>query len=156
MKERKSLRLKGHDYKSPGRYFITICVKKYLCCFGTVRAKVMEHNSYGMIAYNQWQWLDQQYDFIKVRDLVVMPNHVHAVLDITPKKNRIAPLSLSQLVGAYKTRSCKLIKESGFANFSWHRSFYERIIRNEDDYLHVANYIHNNPRNWSSDKYAQH
>ncbi len=33
----------------------------------------------------------------------------------------------------------------------WQRNYYENVIRNEADYLRIANYILNNPRNWSED-----
>jgi REP element-mobilizing transposase RayT len=33
----------------------------------------------------------------------------------------------------------------------WQRSFYDHIIRNENDYLRIAEYIENNPRNWLND-----
>ena len=34
----------------------------------------------------------------------------------------------------------------------WQRNYYEHIIRNEKDYLTIAEYIENNPLNWIQDK----
>ncbi|MCK5154422.1 MAG: hypothetical protein KAQ93_08700 [Spirochaetales bacterium] len=34
----------------------------------------------------------------------------------------------------------------------WQRNYWEHIIRNEDEYLRIANYIKNNPIKWYNDK----
>ena len=34
----------------------------------------------------------------------------------------------------------------------WQRNYWERIIRNEDAYYEIGNYIINNPRVWHEDK----
>ena len=35
----------------------------------------------------------------------------------------------------------------------WHKSYYDRIIRNEKEYNNIAQYIINNPANWMIDEY---
>lgn len=35
----------------------------------------------------------------------------------------------------------------------WQRNYYEHIIRNEQSYQTISNYIINNPANWASDKF---
>ena len=35
----------------------------------------------------------------------------------------------------------------------WQRNYYEHIIRNEKEYLHILEYIENNPINWEKDEY---
>ena len=35
----------------------------------------------------------------------------------------------------------------------WQRSYHEHIIRNEQDYLEIWNYIDGNPSKWADDKY---
>lgn len=35
----------------------------------------------------------------------------------------------------------------------WQRSYYDEIIRNEQDYLTKWNYIDTNPYRWSDDEY---
>jgi REP element-mobilizing transposase RayT len=44
-------------------------------------------------------------------------------------------------------------KQTGFS--PWQRSFYDHVIRDRNDYIRVANYIENNPMNWSEDEYNQ-
>jgi len=56
-------------------------------------------------------------------------------------------LTLSQIIGAFKTTSSKLIYLAGYKDFKWKRSFHDRIIR--DDELEIKKrYIGNNPKNW--------
>ena len=35
----------------------------------------------------------------------------------------------------------------------WQRSYYDHIIRDEDDYLRIWQYIDENPAKWIEDKY---
>ena len=35
----------------------------------------------------------------------------------------------------------------------WQRSYHEHVIRNEQDYLEIWNYIDGNPAKWSEDQY---
>ena len=35
----------------------------------------------------------------------------------------------------------------------WQRNYYEHIIRNEDAYLKIAEYIQTNPQRWEMDTY---
>jgi REP element-mobilizing transposase RayT len=35
----------------------------------------------------------------------------------------------------------------------WHRSYYDHIIRNQEDYGRISNYIQNNPMKWQEDRF---
>jgi len=56
-------------------------------------------------------------------------------------------LGLSNIIGAFKMTSSKLIHEAGYQDFKWKRSFHDRIIR-EDEIKIKRAYIQNNPKNW--------
>lgn len=50
----------------------------------------------------------------------------------------------------------KLVKEGVLPPFErqiWQRSFYDHVIRDEDDYLRTAKYIQENPAKWTEDRY---
>jgi len=81
-KNRKRNRMAGYDYSQNALYFITICVKDRICCFGKVVNGQMECNDYGKIAHLHWQWLFSQYPYIVSHAFIVMPNHVHGVIEI--------------------------------------------------------------------------
>ena len=39
-----------------------------------------------------------------------------------------------------------------FAGKLWQRNYYEHILRNEQDYERIYNYIITNPSNWAADE----
>jgi len=126
-------------------------------------------NENGEIAENQWNWLFRQYPYLICHAFVVMPNHIHGIIEIrrnvvgtgrvgtgrdlslTDPPQKIK--SLSELIGAYKTTVSKQIHLVGFIEFQWQRSFHEHIIRDEKSYETISNYIINNPSNWEQDNF---
>jgi REP element-mobilizing transposase RayT len=48
------------------------------------------------------------------------------------------------------------VRQNGWPQFNgklWQRNYYEHVIRNEDAYADIINYIINNPLNWEKDDY---
>ena len=69
----------------------------------------------------------------------------------------IAP-TIGDIVGAYKslvTNGCLAIYKSKNETMGqlWQRNYYERIIRNEQLYQTISDYIINNPAKWQNDKF---
>jgi REP element-mobilizing transposase RayT len=63
---------------------------------------------------------------------------------------------LGDIIGAYKSlvaNECLKIYKSHnqIMGKIWHRNYYEHIICNEREYENIANYIFNNPLNWTID-----
>ena len=114
---------------------------------------MMKLNPFGLIIQERLDWLSIQYPYVSIHNSVVMPNHLHIIIEINSIKvsNEVKIKSLSSLMGAFKTTASKLIHESGFLEFAWHRSFHDHIIRNEKSYLNIDNYIDSNPQNWLKD-----
>lgn len=170
--------MKGFDYSSNNIYFVTICVQDKVCCFGSVISvgtgrdlsvnnpnasnKIMELNEFGNIVSNRILWLANQYEYIEIHNFIVMPNHVHIIIEIDSMKLKstsenisIKIKSLSSVIGAFKTTSSKLIHLSGYIDFAWQRSFHDHIIRNEMSYLNITNYIDVNPDKWNVDTFFE-
>ena len=160
---RKSIRLKGYDYSSPGAYFVTLCTANRDCVFGQVVDGELLLNQYGNIVNECWQWLEEQYSCVKLDEMILMPNHLHGIIileDNCRGDSRIAPTdnferkSLGRLIGAFKTVSTKkinLIRNSS-DTILWQRNYYERIIRDEDELNQIREYIACNPLKWIDDK----
>lgn len=69
-----------------------------------------------------------------------------------------APTLVGDIVGAYKSlvaNGCLDIYKSKneIMGKLWQRNYYEHIIRNEQAYQNISNYIINNPANWNADKF---
>ncbi|KAA6431852.1 hypothetical protein FOE74_17225 [Rufibacter glacialis] len=79
---RKRNRLLGFDYSHDALYFVTSCVKEMACVFGEVVHEEMHLTTYGQIATRNWFWLLERYPYVVSHAFVVMPNHMHAILEI--------------------------------------------------------------------------
>lgn len=158
--------MKGFDYSSNNLYFVTSCVQDRVCCFWNVvgtgrdlsvhddKSVKMELNEFGIIVNNQLQWLENQYPYVVLHHYIVMPNHIHAIIEIdSMHTNSLKIKSLSELMGAFKTTSSKLIHLAGYPDFKWQRSFHDHIIKDEKSYLNISNYIETNPERWEKDKF---
>jgi putative transposase len=73
---RRSVRLKGHDYRSEAAYFVTICTQG--------REPVLDDPVIAGIIGDVWQALPKWFPTIALDEFVVMPNHVHFILWIHP------------------------------------------------------------------------
>jgi putative transposase len=69
-----------------------------------------------------------------------MPNHIHLL--ITP----ISPVPLEKAIQFIKGGfSYRAKKELGFAGEIWQTSFYDRRVRDAEEYSRFRHYIHMNP-----------
>ena len=60
--------------------------------------------------------------------------------------------SISSIIGSYKSTVTRNAKRLGY-EFEWQKLFYENIIRNEEAYNTISNYIDNNVKNWNKDRF---
>ncbi len=61
---------------------------------------------------------------------------------------------LFEIIRQFKTFSARRINQicNSPGNPVWQRNYYEHIIRNQESYNHIVDYIQNNPINWKMDK----
>lgn len=83
MYHRRSIRLKGYDYRLPGAYFITICTLGRQCWLGNIEADRLILSVAGDIVLSTWQGLPERYRDVSTDAFVAMPNHIHGVMLIT-------------------------------------------------------------------------
>lgn len=69
---------------------------------------------------------------------------------------------LGDMMGAFQSITTveyiRGVKSNNWQRFNgklWQRNYWERIIRNNDEYQRIRNYIINNPANWKDDKYNE-
>ena len=167
---RKSIRLNGYDYAQEGWYFITICTKDRLYLFGNVKNEQMVLNKYGKIALEKWDEIPHHYPNVVLDEFIVMPNHIHGILQISGvqdivgvqnieplqiRKNRyqhIIPGSIGSIVRGFKIGVTKWFRQNTDIHDVWQRNFWEHIIRDENDLNRIREYIQYNPAKWIEDK----
>jgi len=168
MAERKTLRLKEYDYSKAGMYFITILTRKREEYFCKIKDGKVVLNEFGTTAERMWHEIPVHFPSLTLDEFVIMPNHIHGIIEIQDvpvgdaymRPLREHPLrgedrtkmTISKVIQQYKaavSRAVRLKNDS----FRWHRSFYDHIVRDEEDLLRIREYIKYNPLKWDEDDY---
>jgi REP element-mobilizing transposase RayT len=120
---------------------------------------------------------------LELGEFVVMPNHFHAVIYIgsnkyndgsvdncncrvpmhcdptitviNPSKNKFGPQSknLASIIRGFKSAVTTWCRKNNYPNFKWQSLFHDHIIRNQQAFDKIQNYIINNPKNWKDDTF---
>lgn len=77
-----STRLQTWDYGANALYFVTICCQNRHCFFGHIANKKMTLSDIGKMAEKYWLEIPQHFPFVVLHNHVVMPNHVHGIIEI--------------------------------------------------------------------------
>ena len=159
--QRKPNRLKGFDYSTNGMYFVTICTKgkekilwnneRYDNSVGADSIRPQDAvplSEYGKIADTAVKNIGRYYSSIKVENYIVMPNHIHILIFIDRYDNGriISAPTLSVVIGQMKRWVSRQIGKPIFQ-----KSFHDHIIRSDEDYKKIYNYIESNPSEWEDD-----
>jgi len=179
---RKHPRLKGYDYSQNGAYFVTFCVKGGHEMLGRVVGRDalgapsirdahgrlhIELSDYGEAVRREIEETQICYDGVVVDKYVVMPNHVHLIIHIkrnggvipgrngevpgnhgAPRASRPTSALVPNIVAVIKRKTNK-----AFGFNMWQKSYHDHIIRDEDEYQRIWQYIDENPAKWTEDKY---
>ena len=129
---------------------MTVCAKDRRCLFGTVvgadvligprvRLSCMGQSVHGLLSRMP-----------QIDKFVVMPNHLHMIVCLAD-----GPMGTSAPTGGVPSlvRYLKGQITRQWGGSVWQRSYYDHIIRDENDYLRIWNYIDTNPARWAEDKY---
>jgi len=90
---RRSIRLKGYDYASPGAYFVTICTQGHVCLFGDVVDDGMVLNAAGRMVQAVWECIPERFPNVQSDAYAIMPNHFHAIIVLNDIPRSPAPRS---------------------------------------------------------------
>ncbi len=156
--KRKPTRLKGYDYSTPGAYFVTICTqnREYLFEMETAGNDLCVVPPLQNQIIHKWlRETENKFDNIKIEKYVIMPNHIHLIVLIT---ERHAGRSLHDVMRWFETmvtneyiRNVKKGILKPFNKKIFQKSFHEHIIRGENDYKKIWEYIDTNPLKWELD-----
>ncbi len=152
--QRKPNRLAEFDYSTPGAYFVTICTANRMNIFwenvgaSIARPQDVILSACGKTVENAINNIPLHYPAVSVDHYVVMPNHIHLLLQIHTDINRqpIATPAISVVIQQLKGH---ITKQIGYS--VWQKLYHDHVIRGEHDYIKIWNYIDNNPVKWADD-----
>lgn len=170
---RKSPRANWIDYDN-GLFFITACTKDKKHYFGKIFDGEMILSEEGKILEYELSHPEIHHKKINIPLYVVMPNHFHAIVvcrdiacDVFPNAQRNPNSSqranpdmarhvptLSRYISLLKSAVSKQIHLFN-PDFAWQSRYHDHLIRGNKDGNKIAEYIENNPINWSKDCFYQ-
>lgn len=155
--KRKPNRARGFDYNSDALYFITICTKDRKCILssvvgcGALDAPQVKLTNIGKIV-EKYIVSTNNIKNINVDKYIIMPNHIHMIIMVdnngTPRASSPTNAVVPQAISALKRLASKELGQNIFQ-----RSYHDRIIRDEEEYLKIWEYIEYNACKWQEDCY---
>ena len=176
--KRKSIRLIDYDYSQNGAYFITICTSNRepllskIVGGGFHAAPQIELTPIGLEVERTIEYVNLHNENVIIKKFVIMPNHIHMIVFLNSgfflgghgnppllNSGKISDgnenPSLHTVIGqlkSYTTKRFNLICKTQY-QVLWQRSYHDHIIRNEQDYQQIWQYIDENPLKWTQDCY---
>ena len=162
-RNRKPNRLQNYDYSETGYYLVTICAQDKVNYFGEIEQAQMQLSDIGQIAT---EGIPEHFHDTALDEFIVMPNHIHGIVIIVGNADlRSKPpyclqqqtdrskMYLSKIIHGFKSSVTRMVRKRwGNHSFGWQKSFYDHVIRNDEDLHRVRAYIQNNPLNWELDR----
>lgn len=154
--KRKPTRLKDYDYSTPGAYFVTVCTKNRINYFwhsvgaSIARPQDIPLTEIGIVVDKAINNIPKIYNNITVDRYVVMPNHIHLLLQIhsDPDGRPMVAPTIDRVIQQMKGYVTKQIGKP-----IWQKLFHDHIIRGEEDYNEIWQYIEQNPAKWKEDSF---
>ena len=102
--------------------------------------------------------IETHYENIRIDRYVIMPNHIHMIISIL-KTEGINPFptikyDIPNVVGKFKAGVTRIVGNAfmhSAINPIFQSSFHDHIVRGEEDYIKIAEYIEQNVLCWEKD-----
>jgi putative transposase len=109
----------------------------------------MTLSALGEVVSSTWLQVPRRYGAIILDEFAIMPNHLHALLQLTGTKT-----SLPDAIGAFKSQSTNAARSAGLLADAklWQRGFHDHVVRDEAGLDRLREYIVNNPLKWHLDR----
>ena len=166
---RRSIRLPGADYAEAGGYFITICTAQRKEIFGCIENGQVSPTELGKIVRGCLVQIPNHFAHASISEYVVMPNHVHVIINLGVGARYIVPSperprsperfqkpvkgSIPTIIRTFKAAVVRQArKELGAQGTDiWQRNYFERVLRNGQEYADASRYVAENPMRWEWD-----
>jgi REP element-mobilizing transposase RayT len=146
-RERRRLRSPRRDYTAAGSYFVTVCASIRAPVFGAIVGDEVRLTDAGRLVEACWLEIPEHFQSVRLDAFVVMPDHLHGILELMPARVGAGRACLSVVVGSFKAAVTKGLNERrGVGRSSpWERGFNDHVIRDAADMARIRDYIRRNP-----------
>ena len=171
------------DYSLPGSYYITICIAGKEELLGHIENGKMILSEYGEIVKSEFLRLPDYHQRVSLEEWVIMPNHVHCIIwlddycdgenegevvveiihelslraedEIKQYRKHRRKMLIPKILGKFQMQTSKRMNILGNTpgKTNWQPNYYDHVIRGDDDYARIREYIIDNPSNWKDDKF---
>lgn len=145
-------RLEKWDYSSPAFYFVTFCTHERKCLLSHITkgagATSVKLSSLGQHCVDAATGLPERFPSIILDSFVIMPNHVHALVNLTDHS-----VSLGKVIGVWTASVTSRARKEGFQGSLWQSRYHDHIVCSEKDLKRLRLYIQNNPEKWLMDRF---
>ncbi len=154
---RKRIRLDSFCYSQPGRFFITICAQDKRPIFSAIvdnstkshecrnaSPYSVELTALGKIVDSAILSLGNTFPLVNVPCYIIMPDHIHMIIN---KQSGPSPKnsSIPVIIMCLKNRIIYEARKQLGVSDIFQRSFYDHVIRSDNDYEETVKYIQDNP-----------
>jgi putative transposase len=153
IKSRRPRRLRGFDYREARVYFVTLCTHNRKHTLGRVEQDQVILSALGALIECVIDGLESHQRCVKLHNYVIMPNHLHLMVELQTETGEQASRDLGVVVSRFKfacTREWRNVHPQ--AAEIWQKRFHDVIVRSERQYLALYQYIEDNPIRWHLDE----
>ena len=143
-----------------GWFFVTFQIFENKSELGAIVGECCVLNALGEAVKNLIETLPKFNHEVFVDAFVVMPNHVHLILKIEDCPTN-TDHHLGKIIGKLKSlaaREYRLLKEKGLVrdigSKLWQANYWEKIVTSHEQLEAIRDYIVNNPKKWSIDRFG--
>jgi putative transposase len=143
---RETPRAKWHDYRQPGVYFVTFTTDRRERWLGVITDTGVALSAAGNIAADVIRSVPSRYPNAHLCTWVVMPDHVHALIELTAPDG-VWGHPLTEIVRGIKALTSRRVNEMAGTpgKYRWDKSFHDRIVRDAGEQERIHRYIERNP-----------
>ena len=159
--DRKRNRLRDYDYSNQGAYFITICtanrsklfwknvkyIDKAISPADKFDAVDIVLSEAGKVVDEEIKNISKIYKCVEIKKYCIMPDHLHLIISLHNTDGEETP-SIPRIIQQFKGTVTKKLETS-----IWQKSYYDRILRDDEDFQNHWMYVEMNTRKWAWDEH---
>jgi len=128
-------------------YLVTIVVAKRRRILSSIEVGEVHATPIGEVCDATWLEIPHHQPGAILRRVVIMPDHIHGLLEFAPGSRSTLP----RAIGGFKSAVTRRVREADLWGVSplWQRGYHDRILSHPGAIEAAKRYIESNPARWS-------